>query len=109
MSGEFSGLLRERVIIERPVDERSPQGTRVAGWVEAGRCLAAVTAEGAGSESEAMALSAMPRFRVMLRPLPHLAIDHRLLWRGRVLAIRQVIDDPRLPDRQILRCEEVRA
>ena len=109
MSGEFAGLLRERVVIERPTGERSAQGTLIAGWEEVARCLAAVAPEGAGQESEAMALSAMPRFRVTIRRRDDVAIDQRLLWRGRRLAVRQILEDPRLRDRMTLRCEEMRA
>jgi SPP1 family predicted phage head-tail adaptor len=108
MSGEFAGLLRERVVIERPAGEWSPQGSRTSCWEEVARCLASVTPEGAGAQSEAMALSAMPRFQVLIRTREDIAIDQRLRWRGRLLAFRQIVEDPRQRDRQLLRCEETR-
>ncbi len=109
MNKEFAGSLRERIIIERPVSARTAIGVQASGWEEVARCLAAIVPEGAGAESEAMALSAMPRFRVTIRKRDGIAIDQRLRWGMRLLMIRQMVDDPRLGDRHMLRCEEVRA
>ena len=106
---EFAGTLRERIIIERPGAERTAMGLLTASWEEVARCLAAIVADGAGAEREAMTLSAMPRFRVAIRPRDGIAIDQRILWGKRVLMIRQLSDDPRASDRIVMRCEEVRA
>lgn len=108
MSAEFAGSLREQISVERPTADRTSAGLRLVQWQTVLRCRAAVQPEGAGPESEGMALSAMPRFRVTIRRQAEVMIDHRVLWRGRPLAVRQIIDDPRLPDRLVLRCEEVR-
>lgn len=106
---EFAGTLRERIIIERPGEERTAMGLLTSAWEEVARCLAAIVPDGAGPEREAMALSAMPRFRVAIRPREGIAIDQRILWGKRVLMIRQMSDDPRGRDRIVMRCEEVRA
>ena len=105
---EFAGSLNERIAIERPVGERTPTGVRESAWEPVCSCLAAIVPEGAGAESEAMALSAMPRFRVTVRRRDGLGIDQRIIWRGRMLMVRQMFDDPRAKDRIVLRCEEVR-
>ena len=94
--------------MERPVSERTAAGLRQIQWEPFLRCRAAIQPEGTGPESEAMALSAMSRFRVTIRRRADLMIDHRLRWRGRTLAVRQIVDDPRLPEQLVLRCEEVR-
>ncbi len=109
MSREFAGSLRERIIVERPVDERTALGFQAAGWEVVARCLASVVPEGAGAESEGQALSAMPRFRVTIRTRDGIAVGQRVRWGARVLAVRQRIDDPGLGDRILLRCEEVRS
>ena len=108
MSAELAGRLNQRIVIERPSAVRTDSGLQAAGWDQVARCLAAIEPEGAGPETEGMALSAMPRFRVTLRPRGDVSVGQRLLWGGRVLAIRQRIDDPRLGDRMVLRCEESR-
>ena len=105
---EFAGTLRERVIIERPISLRNAMGLQEPGWEEVCRCLAAVALESIGAESEAQALSAMPRYRVTIRRRDGIAIDQRIKWNGRSLIARQLLDDPRAQDRIVMRCEEVR-
>lgn len=105
---EFAGTLRERVTIERPTTLRTPTGLQESGWEPVARCLAAIQLEGVGAESEGQALSAMPRLRVTIRRRSGVRIDQRICWGKRTLMIRQLLDDPRQPDRLVLRCEETR-
>lgn len=105
---EFAGTLKERITIERPVGERTPMGVQQTAWERVCNCLSAIVLEGAGAESEAQALSAMPRYRVTIRKRDGIAIDQRVDWRGRLLMVRQLLDDPREKDRIVMRCEEVR-
>lgn len=106
---EFAGKLRHRISIERPTTTRTPAGLQEAGWEPVARCLAAIELEGVGPESEGQALSAMPRLRVTIRRRGGIAIDQRIRWGGRTLMIRQLLDDPRFPERLVLRCEESRS
>ena len=108
MSGEFAGMLKERILIERPSSERTAMGLRSAGWETVALCLAAIEPEGVGPEAEAQALSAMPRFRVSIRCREGVAIEQRVRWGNRVLMIRQLLDDPRRMERSVMRCEEAR-
>ena len=105
---EFAGTLSERIIVERQVAARNAMGLQEYGWEATFRCLASVVLEGVGAEAEAMALSAMPRFRVTIRKREGVAIDQRVNWKGKVLMIRQLLIDPTAKDRITLRCEEVR-
>ena len=105
---EFAGTLRERLIVERPVYWRNEMGLQEPGWDVVCRCLGAVALETVGAESEAQALSAMPRYRVTIRQRDGIAIDQRITWKGRGLMVRQLLDDPRTQDRIVMRCEEVR-
>jgi head-tail adaptor len=109
MSGEFAGTLRERVLIERPISSRNAMGLQEPGWERVCSCLASVALESVGAESEAQALSAMPKFRVTIRERDGIAIGQRITWSGRKMMIRQMLDDPRAKDRIAMRCEEVRA
>ena len=108
MSREFAGTLVERVAIERRAEARNAMGLQEHGWERVTECRATVTAEGVGPEVEGMSLSAMARFRVTIRRRDGIAIDQRVRWRGRLLMVRQLIEDPLLKDRLTLRCEEVR-
>src|SRR5436305_632660 len=91
MSGEFTGTLRERILIDRPISTRSEMGLQEPGWEQVCRCLARVVLESIGPESEAQALSAMPRFRVIIRPRDGIALDQRITWKRRKMMVRQLI------------------
>ena len=106
---EFAGTLRERVIIERPVSLRNAMGLQEPGWEQVCSCLAAIALEGIGAESEGQALSAMPRYRVTIRRRDGIQIDQRVRWNGRSFITRQLLDDPRMKDRIVMRCDEVRS
>jgi len=108
MSSALASILTERVIIQRPSGERDDIGLPVSDWETVAECRAGIASEGVGSESEAMSLSAMPRFRVTIRLCSGINPGDRLVWKDRTLTIRQIIADPRLRDRMTLRCEEGR-
>ena len=106
---EFAGTLRERLVIERPISLRNEMGLQEPGWEEVCRCLGAVVLETIGPESEAQALSSMPKYRVTIRWREGVGLGQRIRWNGRSLMVRQLLDDPRAKDRIGMRCEEVRA
>lgn len=108
MTKEFTGLLRERIAIERPISLRNAMGLQQPGWEPVCRCLASVVLDSVGAEAEGQALSALPRYTLAIRWREGIALDQRIHWRGKTLVIRQLRDDPRRRDRIILRCEEIR-
>jgi len=108
MSVEFAGTLSERILIEQPGSIRNEMGLQESAWETVCQCLASVVLESVGPESEAQALSAMPRYRVTIRQREGILLDQRISWRGRKLMVRQLPDDPRAKDRIIMRCEEIR-
>jgi head-tail adaptor len=105
---EFAGTLRERIFVERPLATRDAMGLQEPVWEEVCRCFGAITPDGLGPQSEAQALSAMPRYRVTIRRRDGIAVGQRVSWGGRTMLIRQVLDDPRAKDRIVMRCEEMR-
>jgi head-tail adaptor len=105
---EFTGTLRERILIERAISVRNEMGLQEPGWEDVCRCLASVVLESVGQESLGQALSAMPRFRVTIRWREGIALDQRISWNGRYFMVRQLLDDPRSKDRIVMRCDEVR-
>lgn len=106
---EFAGRLRERIVIEKPSEVRTTTGFRTEGWERLASCWGAIEQDGVGSEAAAMAVSAMPRFRVTVRARDDLAIGQRVRWGKRTLAMRQLLANPLQPDRMVLKCEEERA
>ena len=106
---EFAGTLRERLVIEQQVSLRNAMGLQEPGWEQVCSCLGSVVLETVGPESEAQALSAMPKYRVTIRQRDGVGLNQRIRWKGRSMMVRQLLDDPRSKDRITLRCEEVRA
>ena len=107
MSGELAGALRERVELQRRDDARDTIGGAVGDWVSLGMAWAAIEYERAGAGVAGDAADASPWWRVTMRALD-VSVGDRMLWIGRVLAVRSVERDPRFPDRLRARVEEAR-
>jgi hypothetical protein len=108
MSGELSGGLRERVILERRLDNRDGlAGAKVkygydgAAWTSVIPLIPAGLVVGDS-------LSALPRWQVTMRKREGVDQRTRLTWRRKYLAVRQAVSDPRDPSRMVLTCDEVR-
>ena len=105
---EFAGSLNQRIELWERSPMRLPTGSSSEEMSLVLSCRAGIVAEGVAAAVDAMSVSAMPRFRVTVRRLSDIAVDQQVRWRGRRLVVRQVLDDPQLPDRLVLRCEEQR-
>ena len=105
---EFAGTLNQRIEIWSRSTVRLASGALSDDMSLLLTCLASVSSDGAGVPTDAMSVSAMPRFRVTVRARTEFAVDQQVRWKGRRLAVRQLIDDPKLPDRMCLHCEERR-
>lgn len=108
MIGEFAGALRERVTIERRSGARDARAGATGKYLYDGAAWVAVTPLVPAGLVEAQALSALPRWRVVMRKRDGIDLATRMVWRGRFLAVRGVESDPRDPSRLSLLCQEVR-
>lgn len=104
---EFAGTLRERVRLETRLDGRDAFGGAARNYSYDGEAWAAISPLIPGDLTVADALSARPRWRVTLRKREGLGMRTRLTWRGRFLAVRGLVADPREPAQLVLTCEEV--
>jgi head-tail adaptor len=107
MSG-FAGTLRERVILETRRAGRDGLAGAIGKYDYAGEAWAALIPLVPADLTEAMSISAMPRWQVILRKREGIDPRVRLTWRGKYLAVRSVVSDPREPSQLVLTCEEVR-
>ncbi len=105
---EFSGALRERVTIESRLPGKDAAGGRTGRWRYDGAAWTAVSPLIPADLTDAMSLSATPRWQVLMRKREGIGPNSRLVWRGRFLAVRSVVSDPREPAQMILTCEEQR-
>jgi head-tail adaptor len=105
---EFSGNLRDRVTIERRAEGQTASGGRNGKWLYDGAAWVGVTPLIPANLEAADTLSSLPRWQVLMRKREGIGLDTRLVWRGRFLAVRSVISNPREPAQMILTCEEKR-
>lgn len=105
---EFAGKLTQRIELWARSLDRLENGVSSEEMKVSLSCLAEIVAQGAAAADEAMSVSAMPRYRVTVRRQSEFSVDQQIRWRGRRLIIRQIVDDPMLPDRLVLLCEEQR-
>ena len=108
MGREFSGVLRERIVIERQRAERDGLGSADAQFDTVGEYWAAAEALHEGRESEAESRSAMPRWRFVLRETRAIRPGDRLVWGGRTMTVLRVVLEYRLIPKTLLLAEEKR-
>lgn len=108
MSCGLAGVLRERVLVERPDEARDALGGRGGDWIAEGAAWALLEPAGRGGDVRGDAREAMPRFRVLMRARGDVAPGWRLVWRGAGLMVAAVERDPRAPDRMVLLVETMR-
>jgi head-tail adaptor len=108
MNGELAGTLRERVIIETRLGNRDALGGAKGNYAYSGEAWAAFMPLVPSDLTLADARSAMPRWQVTMRKREGIDPRVRLTWRGKYLAVRQVVSDPREPAHMVLTCEEMR-
>jgi head-tail adaptor len=108
MGQEFSGILREQILIERQSAGRDAMGSAEAQFETIGEFWAAAEALNSGRGEAGESRSALPRWRFVLRETQAIRPGDRLLWTGRVMVIASVILEHRLLPKTILLAEETR-
>lgn len=108
MRQEFSGILRERISIERQAVGRDALGSAEPQFITIGVFWAAAVALHSGTVSQAESRSAMPRWRFILRETQAIKPGDRLIWGDRAMTILSVILEHRLIPKTILQAEEKR-
>ncbi|VWX61277.1 head-tail adaptor protein [Sphingorhabdus sp. 109] len=108
MGQEFSGILRERISIERQSVGRDALGSAEPEYLTVGVFWAAAEAMQTGAVSEAESRSALPRWRFTLRETRVIRPGDRLVWGDRVMTISSVILEHRRTRKTILQAEEKR-
>jgi head-tail adaptor len=105
---EFAGTLRERVVLETRLEARDARGGAIGGYSYDGVAWASLIPLMPSDLSRAEALSALPRWQVTIRKREGVGMRTRLTWRGKYLAVRGIVSDPREPAQMVITCEEVR-
>ena len=108
MGQEFSGILRERIAIERQAAGRDALGSAEAQFYPIGEFWAAADAINSGRGEAGESRSALPRWRFVLRETQAIKPGDRLLWGGRTMVVSSVVLEHRLIPKTILLAEEKR-
>lgn len=107
MTAEFTGSLREALVVEHWQPAPDDSGGDAGEWAAGGYAWGAlVPAEGASAPVVGERRVLRPRFRLTLRPLPEMSLMTRFRWRERVLVVLRIEPDPRARDRLILLVED---
>ncbi|MBU6167367.1 MAG: head-tail adaptor protein [Alphaproteobacteria bacterium] len=109
MAEELAGQLAERVDVEQWQPARDALAADAGAWVAIGSGFAGVVPDGAAVAVAGEARRSGRRWRVLMRAQAELSgaagLLVRLRWRGQWLHVLGVEEDPRMPDRVVLRCE----
>lgn len=108
MGQEFSGILRERISIERQLPGRDVLASAEPQYLTVGVFWAAAEPMQTSMASEAESRSSMQRWRFILRETRAIKPGDRLVWGDRVMTISSVILEHRLIPKTILQAEEKR-
>ncbi len=109
MAEEFTGRLREQVVIERAVRVPDASGNAAINWVLRAAARAALVPIERPAPLVGEARVRRPAYRVTMRSVTGLAFSDRLRWRGSHFRIEQFGSDPRMPGQMMLVIEELGA
>lgn len=101
-----SGSMRERVTIQKPVENQSSFGETTLTWVDEGTVYASVMGVRASDYFAAQQAGVLVTHRIRIRFFPGITHQHRLVWRGRVMEISSVLERETRSIHEILAREE---
>ncbi len=109
MAEEFTGRLREQVVIERAVRVPDASGNAATSWALRASVRAALVPIERPAPLVGEARVRRPAYRVTMRSVTGLVFSDRLRWRGSNFRIEQFGSDPRTPGQMTLVIEEMGA
>jgi len=109
MAEEFSGRLREQVVIERAQNVPDDAGNRTATWAVLARGWAALVPIDRAPSLVGEGRVALAAFEVTMRDVGAAHPGDRLGWCGRTFRIVRLGRDPRVAGQMTLEIEEVAA
>lgn len=86
------GLMRERVMIQVPVDQQNPFGEATVEWQNVAEVWASVSGVTTRDYFAAQQSGVLITHKIIMRAYPGLTHQHRLVWRGRKLEITSILE-----------------
>lgn len=87
-----SGLMRERVLLQKPATNRTGLGSANLEWEDVGEVWASVFGLSSREMLQAMQANAVVTHKVRIRFYPGIEHTWRLIWRGREMEISSVVE-----------------
>ena len=87
-----SGVMRERVTIQKPVESQSSFGETTLTWADEATVYASVMGVRAVDYFAAQQAGTLVTHRIRIRFFPGITQQHRLIWRDRVMEISSVLE-----------------
>ena len=87
-----SGLMRERVILQRPATSRTGTGSANLEWEDVAEVWASVMGLSSREVLQAMQANAIVTHKVRIRFFPGIEHTWKLVWRSRELEISSVVE-----------------
>jgi head-tail adaptor len=108
MKPEFSGMLSERITLQLPVDTQDGGGGFVRIWQNMQDLWAQVSVQPQDERRYGGHIAGVTHYTITIRRDGAVPLQARLLWRGRLLSILAVADDPTAKDRLRISASEER-
>jgi SPP1 family predicted phage head-tail adaptor len=102
MTAEFAGALRERISFQKPVDTPDGQGGMVRSWQPTDSVWAQVRVRDTTERLVAGRTKYPEKYDIICRTGFVIDPAWRVAWRGRLMSILSVQQDPEMPDRILL-------
>lgn len=88
----YSGRMRERVTLQKPVEQHNPFGEATLVWEDVTTLWAQVTTLSARDYFAAQQSGTLATHRVIVRFFKGMSPTYRLIWRGRTMEIVSVLE-----------------
>lgn len=87
-----AGMMRERVMLQRPSTNRTGLGSSSLDWEDASEVWASVLGLSSREILQAMQANAIVSHKVRIRFYPEIEHTWRMVWRSRVLEISSIVE-----------------
>ena len=87
-----SGLMRERITIQAPTEQRNQFGEATVTWSDVATVWASVQGLSAREYLAAQQVGSIITHKIRIRFFPGITHSHRIVWRERIMEIASVLE-----------------
>jgi hypothetical protein len=102
-----SGLMRERVLLQKPATNRTGTGSANLEWEDVAEVWAAIRGLSSREVLQAMQANSIATHEVKIRFYSGIAATWRIVWRGRVMEFAGAPIEREVRSQHVILCKEV--